>query len=322
MAQSTARKADKAYKVDTTPPAQSVDTTPPALSAALPRKADKAPKVGTTRPAQSAQSDALPRKSAKVDTKTVINDDTCLEQFRRVAEDYIHEDLKDWYTGTPIITPNPYTQLGSKSLYDFCDALHEFKVKTNDYQDAPAPVVMLGYHGTSSDVADAILKSMVMPGYMNLYGPGAYFATDIPTATMFAVSKNRNRGININPNDQFVDIIVCAIILDEEKLQYIDAATTRKKNDNYLVNSDIDGHIPLFHLKVQLMTRDKLRDDVGTVPFLMANTVYRGNASTLRRNVGGKRKNTRGKRIRTRTKYIKRSHPILFMTLDGNLHTT
>lgn len=311
MEQSVARKADKAYKVD---------TTPPALSAALPRKADKAPKVGTTRPAQSAQSDALPRKSAKVDTKTVINDDTCLEQLRSVAEDYIHEDLKDWYTGTPIITPNPYTQLGSKSLYDFCDALHEFKVKTNDYQDAPSPVVMLGYHGTGSDAAKSILKSKVMPGHMNLYGPGAYFATDISTATMYAVSKNRNIGININPNDQFVDIIVCAIILDEEKLQYIE--TARKKNNNFLVNSDIDGHIPLFHLKVQLMTRDKNMEDVGTLPFLMANTVYRGNASTLRRNVGGKRKNTRGKRIRTRTKYIKRSHPILFMTLDGNLHTT
>ena len=178
---------------------------------------------------------------------------------------------------------------------------------------------MLGYHGTSIDTVDAILKSKVMPGHRQLYGPGAYFATNISTAANFAMDANSVKGID----DQFVDIIVCAILLDKEKLQYTESFYKKQQHhDNYLVNSDIDGHIPLFHLKVQIMSQDTIMKDVGKSQFVVGNTDYRGNASTRRRNVGGKRKNTRGKRIRTRTNYIKRSHPILFMTLDGNLHTT
>jgi hypothetical protein len=203
---------------------------------------------------------------------------------------------------------NPASLPGTPMLEQFCAVLEEFK-RSAHFPNAPQQVVILAYHGTLEKTVPLILGSNVMIGRRAMYGPGAYFTTDINVADHFSLEQQRIAGGRIY-------VVVSALIMDINKYHFPGEnaslpAGARDRPLSYIVNTDVSAQIPLFSYVLRRVNgRKNARGTEVVFRGLHSGTTrgtISGNSSTNTRNAGGTRKRKRKKQN------------VLFMSLDGKV---
>ena len=238
-----------------------------------------------------------------VDDEPVPKASDCLEMLRASAKGHIQDDCSHYEILS--IHANPHALPGTANLKVFCDALAAFRARSSDFKTAPHQVVVLAYHGTRNESSvEPILKTQIRPGPRNVHGIGAYLTLDINTAYDYAYDNTRSHTHR--------HIIVSALMLDEPKFIF-----RASRPANYIVNSVLEGHLPLFHVvlgkrvkpqavrhhqHVSFQRFTKKGEPILKIP----RRFTPGNASTNKRNVGGAKKKIK----------------LLYMTLDGSVGTT
>ena len=227
----------------------------------------------------------------------------CLDILRSSAMDHIRDDCSDYEILA--IHANPHALPGTANLKVFCDALAAFRARSKDYSRAPHQIVVLAYHGTRDESSvEPILKTQIRPGPRNAHGRGAYLTLDINVAYDYAYDNSRVQSQR--------HIIVSALMLDEAKFIF-----RHSRPERYIVNSVLEGHLPLFHVVLGKRVKAPTARPHAHVSFQRftkkgapllkrPNRFTPGNASTNKRNVGGSKKKIK----------------ILYMTLDGSVGTT